>query len=256
MRVSVIIPTYNRPKFLDRLLASIQKQTYQAFEVIVVDDHSHCYEDYITIFNKYKYCFKELKFLRNETNRGAPYSRNRGIKEAIYNLIAFVDDDDEWFPEKLQKQVELFVKSDKEVGLIYTWVVAHDINGLQVEKYESEFEGFLPKEILKECFIPSPSVMLRKDAITKVGGFDESLVSCQDWDMWTRIIFSGYKIKCVKNVLAIYNKHQDGNIGSHKNAIRGYRKYILKHAIKYIRHLMIKLLIKRIYFYFVKTRLL
>jgi glycosyltransferase involved in cell wall biosynthesis len=234
MIVSIVIPTYKRPDYLDRLLESIQSQTFQEFEVIVIDDNSPNEDEYLPIIEKYQSVFKEFKFLRNETNKGAPHSRNRGILESKYDLIALVDDDDEWLPKKLEKQVEIFEKCDDKVGIVYTWTDVMDENRNVVHEYRGELEGALKKEILKECFIPSPSVMVRKKAIVEAGLFDESFPSCQDWDMWTRMIMKGYEVKAVKEVVTIYHKHNNGNIGLSGNAKMGYRKYYIKNLVKII----------------------
>lgn len=229
MKVSIVIPTYKRPDYLDRLLASIQTQTFQEFEVIVIDDNSPNHEEYLPIIKKYHSIFKEFKFLRNETNHGAPHSRNRGILKSKYELIALVDDDDEWLPKKLETQVEVFNNSNEKVGLVYTWTDVMDENRNVIHHYRAELEGFLKKEILKECFIPSPSVMVRKKAILEAKLFDESFPSCQDWDMWTRIIMQNYELRVVKEVVTIYHKHDNGSIGLSKNAKLGYIMYYKKH---------------------------
>lgn len=244
MKVSIVIPTYKRADYLDRLLKSIEVQTYKDFEVIVVDDNSPNIIEYEPVIEKYKNNFSEFKFITKKENRGAPHSRNLGIKEAKYDLIALVDDDDEWLPTKLEKQVEIFENSDDKVGLVYTWTDVMDENETIIHNYRSQIEGNAKKEILKECFIPSPSVMVRKKAIVEAGLFDESFPSCQDWDMWTRIIIKGYEIKVLKDVVTIYHKHNNGNIGLSKNAKLGYKMYYRKNImnglfplIKYIREL-------------------
>lgn len=228
MKVSIVIPTYKRVDYLDRLLKSIEVQTFKDFEVIVVDDCSPNIREYKRVIEKYKNIFKEFKFITKKENKGAPHSRNIGIKEAKYDLIALVDDDDEWLPTKLEKQVKIFQNSDKNVGLVYTWTDAMDEKRNIIYQYRSKIEGNAKKEILKECFIPSPSVMVRKKAIIEAGLFDESFPSCQDWDMWTRIIMKGYEIRVVKEVVTIYHKHNNGNIGLSKNARNGYKMYYKK----------------------------
>lgn len=227
-KVSVVIPTFKRPDFLARLLAAIQQQTFQSFEVIVVDDNSPNFEEYFSVYKTYAEVFPEFHLLRNQENKGAPFSRNRGILASKYDLIALVDDDDEWLPTKLEKQIGVFSNSSEKVGLIYTWTDSVDEDNNVVHKYRSTVETNLKREILKECFIPSPSVMVRKSAIIAAGLFDEKLPSCQDWDMWTRIIMKGYGVKSIKEVLTIYHKHSSGSIGLSKNAKKGYRMYYLK----------------------------
>ncbi len=228
-----MIPTYKRVDYLDRLLTSIEAQTFKAFEVIVVDDNSPNIIEYEPIIEKYKNIFNEFKFITKKQNRGAPHSRNIGIKEAKYDLIALVDDDDEWLPTKLEKQVDIFKNSDEKVGLVYTWTDVMDENRTIIHNYRSKIEGNAKKEILRECFIPSPSVMVRKKAIVEAGLFDEQFPSCQDWDMWTRIIMKGYEVKVLKDVVTIYHKHNNGNIGLSNNAKLGYKMYYKKN-VKYI----------------------
>lgn len=237
MKVSIVIPTYKRPDYLDRLLQSISEQTFREYEVIVVDDNSPNSDEYSPVIEKYKSVFSEFTFLCNETNKGAPYSRNRGILKSKYDLIALVDDDDEWLPRKLEKQVEIFVSNNQFLGLVYTWTDAVDDAGNIVHQYRSEITGCPKKDILRECFIPSPSVMVRKKTIIAAGLFDESFPSCQDWDMWTRIILKGCNIDVVKETVTIYHKHNRGNIGNTNNAKKGYKMFYIKYFLSYIRHL-------------------
>lgn len=246
MKVSIVVPTYKRPDYLDRLLKSILMQRYQNYEVIVVDDNSPNYDEYVPIIKKYEQLFADFRFLRNDINKGAPYSRNRGILESRYDLIALVDDDDEWLPSKLGKQVQIFAANDQSLGLVYTWTDAVDANDSVVHQYRSELAGYLKKEILCECFIPSPSVMVRKEAILAAGLFDESFPSCQDWDMWTRLILRGYRIDVLKESVAIYHKHNSNNIGSSQQSSYGYIKFFKKHFLSTVRHCDMCIVFRRI----------
>ena len=139
--VSIVIPTYNRGSLLVRLLESIRLQTYKNYEIIIIDDNSLNKEKYNEIIENYKSIFEELIYVRNNKNMGAPYSRNRGIKLAKFDLIALVDDDEEWLPDKLQKQVEVFDSSSKKVGIVYTWANVVDNSGRIIYKYRGEIEG-------------------------------------------------------------------------------------------------------------------
>lgn len=231
MRVSIVIPSFERPKLLKVLLESIKQQTYKDFEVIIVDDCSKDYEDIKSVVNDYK-SFFNVTLLQNEKRSGAPVSRNKGIHRAQGDLIALVDDDDEWFPQKLEKQVEMFDQNGSQVGIVYTWtkVVDPERNVLREEK--GEIEGIAESEILDSCFIPSPSVMVRKKALIEAGLFDETFPSCQDWDMWTRVIFQGYEVKVCKDFLTYYYKHSGPTIGTSPNAKKGFIKFYQKHFIK------------------------
>jgi len=229
--ISIVIPTYKRADYLERLLDSISNQTFKDYEVIVVDDYSPNKEDYEKLVERErnKKRFKEFTFLRNDSNKGAPYSRNRGIKQAKYEYIALVDDDDEWLPNKLERQLNVFKGSGETLGIVYTWTDAVNNNKQVLHQYRSLTEGNAKKDILKTCFIPSPSVMVRRSHIIEAGLFDEKLPSCQDWDMWTRMILNGSECKVVKSVETLYYKHDSGSIGLSKKAYLGFIMYFKKH---------------------------
>jgi glycosyltransferase involved in cell wall biosynthesis len=234
MTVSIVIPTWRRPQLLERLLRSIQLQTHRDYEVIVVDDCSPDESAYRRLVEEYSTRLPALTFLRNEGNRGAPHSRNRGIRQARYDLVALVDDDDEWLPEKLSRQVELFSQTSSQVALTYTWtdVVA---DGKRSSLYRADVEGRCLSSMLRECFVPSPSVMVRKAALLEAGLFDERLPSCQDWDMWTRILALGYEARVVREVLTLYHRQASDSIGTSPRARRGYVMYYRKHFWKLLR---------------------
>lgn len=234
MSVSIVIPTCRRPELLRRLLHSIWRQTHPAYEVIVVDDCSPDQEKYAKIVAEYSKFLPALHFLRNDTNRGAPYSRNRGIRQARYDLIALVDDDDEWLPRKLERQIDVFSQASSQVGLVYTWADVVE-NGGRTPLCRADFEGHCLPRMIAECFVPSPSVMARRAALLDAGLFDERLPSCQDWDMWTRMLARGYEVRVVREVLTLYHKHAASSIGASPRARSGYVMYYRKHLWKLLR---------------------
>jgi len=234
--ISIIIPTYKRLYHLRKLLDSIYNQTYKNFEVIIIDDNSPNLDFYKVLVDEYKEKLDDLKFLVNEKNMGAPFSRNRGIMESKYNLLAFVDDDDEWEPFKLEKQIAALDKTEKsEIGIIYTWTTIKNGKDKIGEYKTPAYENPL-NELMQDNFIPSPSVLVTKKAIVEAGLFDESLPSCQDWDMWIRILKLGYKVNVVQDFLTIYNKHNLGSIGTSSKAKLGYRMFYRKHYKLYIKN--------------------
>src|SRR5438034_8399752 len=114
-RVSVIIPTYNRARYLSDAIRSVVNQTFQDFEIIVIDD---CSQDQTRIATD---SFKDqrIKYLTHDSNRGEAAARNTGIQKSTGSYIAFLDDDDQWAPEKLQLQIQIFEQSATKVGLVY-----------------------------------------------------------------------------------------------------------------------------------------
>lgn len=232
--VSIVIPTYRRADHLDRLLSSISAQSYKFFEVIIVDDASPNIDEYNKVITKFEGLFDEITFHKKLNNSGAPNSRNIGISLSKYDWIAFVDDDDEWLPEKLANQVLLLHSPQSHLGIIYSWTDAINAQSEVVHEYREIIEGYCLPDIMNSCFIPSPSVLIKKSAIQQVGGFDENMPSCQDWDTWVRIIFNGYAVQCSRTVDVIYHKHEGPTIGTSSKARTGYLMFYRKHFLKLV----------------------
>ncbi|RUR35574.1 glycosyltransferase family 2 protein [Vreelandella populi] len=181
--VSVIIPVYNRAHLLHRSLDSVVAQTFKDIEILVIDDCSR--DDPHSVIKEYN--DSRIKYIRQKENQGVAAARNRGLREAKGSFVAFLDDDDEWFPEKLSRQVELFLQSPPEVGLIYT--------GVETVMDEGHSEIQLPTErgnayrilLVKNCIHGGSSTMMRRNIITNVGFFDENLLAIEDYDYWLRI---------------------------------------------------------------------
>ena len=233
--VTVIVPTYNRPDYLERLLISMESNRDFIEEVIIVNDHSTNAEEYLKVIERFKQVYS-LVYIYNEKNMGAPYCRNIGIKLSKTKYLAFTDDDDEWLPNKLELQLK---KMQADIGLVYTWALSIDESGKQGYKYDSLYSGSDITNLLKSNFIPSSSVLANKAAIVKAGGFDLKMVSCQDWDMWLRVMKKGYKIDVVPKELLIYHLHKSASIGKSTKAKKGYRRFYKKHFLCYI-HYFIK----------------
>src|SRR6266481_7201740 len=121
-KVSVIIPTHNRAEFLRSAITSVLNQTYQNFEIIVVDDAStDKTREIITSFDD-----QRIKYIRHEVNKGDAGSRNTGILNSSSDYLAFLDDDDQWLPEKLQTQMDLLINSATDVGGVFTGTLRID----------------------------------------------------------------------------------------------------------------------------------
>ena len=116
--VSIIIPTYNRAHLIDRSIQSVLNQTYQDFELIVVDDGST--DNTEDIIRQFQEKDKRIKYIKHDKNKGGSAARNTGIKNSRGEYIAFQDSDDEWFPEKLEKQIEIIECTDPKVGIVYS----------------------------------------------------------------------------------------------------------------------------------------
>lgn len=183
--VSVILPTYNRADILGDAVRSVLSQTYEDFELLIVDDAStDDTDDIVAAFDD-----PRIRYLKHDINRGASGARNTGIEAARGSYIAFQDSDDEWFPEKLEKQMTVFDKSSPEVGVVYTGIW-RTVNG---EKRYLPYPGVDPKDgdiqesIQRQNFIPVQVAVVRRECFEQVGTFDEETPPIDDWDLWLRI---------------------------------------------------------------------
>lgn len=218
--ISIIIPTYKRaPDMIKRSVQSVLNQTYENIEVIIVDDSPADFayrdqvEEYIESLND-----RKILYVRHEKNMGANVARNTGIKHSNGEYCAFLDDDDEWFPTKLEKQIQKF--NDKDVGLVYCKAV--EINEKTGEKrniINEMHSGYQFKRLLKQNFIGSNSyVLISKDALETVGYYDENLPSHQDYDLFLRIS-KKYKIDNVPEELVKYFIHEGERISTNPERV-------------------------------------
>jgi len=203
-KVSVIIPTHNRAHFLRDAIFSVLNQTFQDFEIIVVDDAStDNTSEIVAAFND-----ERIRFLRHDINKGGSAARNTGILNSQCDYIAFLDDDDEWLPDKLRKQMEILLASPPEVGGVYTGCLDVDKASRKVIRQRIPTKrGNLSRELLIEnCVGGTSTILLRKVCLQQVGLFDESLPRSQDYDLWIRISRE-FLFECVQEPLFKYHVH-------------------------------------------------
>jgi len=182
--VSVIIPTFNRSHVLLRSVQSVLNQTYQDFELIIVDDGST--DDTEKLVKSLS--GEKIKYIRHQKNRGRSAARNTGIRLARGNYIAFQDDDDEWCPEKLEKQIMAYTTASPEVGVVYTnrnWI--YDKYEYMPTSSSYKMEGYIFNQLLRLNFIAPQTSLIRKECFLKAGMFDESLLRMQDVELFLRI---------------------------------------------------------------------
>ncbi len=205
-KVSVIIPTYRRPTFLHRAIASVLNQTFQHFELIIVDDASHD-NTHNVVSSFYD---PRIRYINHESNKGAAAARNTGIINAQSEYLAFLDDDDEWLPEKLRLQIALLDNSPSKVGGIYTGhIVVDETSGNVLRQRTPNNRGNLSNILLSHnCLGSTSSMLLRKECFDTVGLFDESLPSFQDYDLWIRISRS-FEFDYINKPLYKYHLHNN-----------------------------------------------
>jgi glycosyltransferase involved in cell wall biosynthesis len=202
-KVSVIVPTYNRADRLERSLNSIVSQTYQDFELIVVDDGS------TDKTSKLMKSFSKAQYISMKKNSGVSKARNVGLSVAKGELICFLDSDDLWNEEKIQIQV-LWLENNKDSQVCYTdeiWIR----NGVRVNPMNRhrKYSGDIFRHCLGLCIVSPSSVMIRAKLFDEIGNFDESLPACEDYDLWLRIA-AKYAFHFIEEPLIIkYGGHSD-----------------------------------------------
>lgn len=196
--VSVIIPTYNRATVIERAINSVLNQTYKFFEIIVVDDNSTDHTK--AIIDRYG---DKIKYIKNDINLGPSKARNVGVEMASGSLIAFQDSDDEWHTDKLDEQVR-HLATDNEYGMIYCAYKCIDnyynIRVPAVKFSLSELEGNIFESLIEENKIGTPTMLIRREVLAKVGLFNEELKALEDWELALRISLH-YKIGFVNKIL-------------------------------------------------------
>ena len=184
-KVSVIIPVFNGAKYLAEALQSVFAQTWQDYEVIVVDDGST--DDSMEICKQ----FPDVRIIHHQENRGQSAARNTGVRHAKGEYIAFLDQDDRWYPEKLARQVPILEKGPT-YGMVYSNADQIDENGRIVIRNVLDILSVQPKKSIMDClgsdmFILPGTVLIRKSVFEQVGGFDERLSGYEDDDLFSRV---------------------------------------------------------------------
>lgn len=184
-KISVIIPTYNRAQKIEKSIQSVLKQTYSNLEIIIVDDGSTDNTECVV---------KEIQderivYIKQPVNQGVSAARNAGVMSATADIIAFHDSDDYWHPDKLEKQMDYW-KKHSEYNMIYCgyWLKGIDDSIISVpfEGTWGELEGNIYQTLLINNTIGAPTMLMRKESFMKVGGFDTSLRSLEDWEFAIR----------------------------------------------------------------------
>jgi glycosyltransferase involved in cell wall biosynthesis len=224
--ISVVISTYNRKDKLSRAIVSVQSQTFKDIEIIVVDNASTdgTLELIKTIDDR------RISYIRHDRNLGGSVARNTGIRAAQAQYIALLDDDDQWLPEKLERQLKKMQESKPSVGLVYVGTEIFDEKAQRLRTLHHPFyQGDVYKRLLLGTILGSASsVLVRKECFDRVGAFDDQLTSCQDWEMWLRIA-KEYEFAYVKDILARINMHGKQISTNFAALIPGRTRMVKKH---------------------------
>lgn len=185
--VSIVLPTYNRAHTIHKSVESLLTQTYQDIEIIVVDDGST--DNTQQIINDLQEQDPRIRYLKQPHQKGANTARNRGVREAKGEYIAFQDSDDHWLPHKLAAQMDAIQITGVKAAFTAFW----KIQGQKKIQIPKKNRGIKPgthsfhKELLKGNFIALPTFVVEKGLVQQAGEFDEKLPRLQDWEMFLRL---------------------------------------------------------------------
>ena len=212
MKVSVMVLTFNRSKLLKETIDSILNQTFKDFEIIVVDNYStDNTEEVVKSYND-----NRIKYFKNKNYGLLAINRNFAIEQSSGEYIASCDDDDLWFPKKLEKQLAEFEK-DESIGLVCSNGFYLYKNGKKRKIFSSRDRYFSFKKLLKINKIMCCSVLIKKSVFDDVGIFDEDnpkIFTAEDYEMWLRIA-KKYKMRYIGEPLIKYRIHDDNLKNEH-----------------------------------------
>lgn len=216
-RVDIVIPTHNCGEFLPRAVESVLQQTHRDWQLYIVDDGStDGTQHYLQSLRH-----PAIHVIRNEQAAGPAVARNQGVLASKSEYVAFLDADDEWAAEKLERQLELF-REDPDAVLCFTDYERLHADGKRdpsaIAGFPSAAQGMVFDNLLKQNFVLTSSVLVRRDALARSGLFDHRLRYCQDYDLWLRVARVG-RFRLIKESLSTYRLHGDNNVFSHGYAM-------------------------------------
>ncbi len=224
-KISVVIPTRNRAEYIVQALDSVFAQTFPAGEIIVVDDGStdrtrDVLEPHIRN-NRIRYLFQEKS--------GVSAARNKGVSLSDYPFIAFLDSDDRFTPQKLEKQIQLFERKP-DLGFVHCWFSKFNDNGEELGiRDTSWFSGNVYPAMLQQwsVLMAMPCMLARTEVIREVGGFDVQMGWAEDMDLWRRIV-RRYEIAEVPEVLVNVRVHSSNTTFDRSGGVSGFERYLEK----------------------------
>jgi glycosyltransferase involved in cell wall biosynthesis len=239
--VSVIIPTYNRPKFLERAIKSVLEQSYKDIEVIIVDDNANNLEiqkeskAIIENFTEYP----NVKYIQNKINLGGAEARNTGVRHALGKYISFLDDDDTYERNKISEQLKT-LENKKSFDVCYCGMKYLDEENKNIGHRRIYLEG-AEELISKHIFRPitgTPTLLMKKSVFEQINGFD-NLKRYQDANLIFKLLANKLNITYVKKDLVNVYIHEEERISTNGKWIEAEKLYI-ENTLKYLDKLTTK----------------
>lgn len=234
--VAVIVATMDRPEYVREAVASACEQTYDPIEVVVVDGSETDRTAAVVEDLRRTYPDRSVTYIHNETPRGLPAARNQAVAATNAEFLAFLDDDDRWYREKTARQMSTFRDAPDDLALVHTGYVRRDDDGNHLSTATPDYDRPAYPQLLVKNVVATPStVVVRRDPFESVGGFDESLRYCEDWDLYLRLT-RRYRLDYCSEPL-IDRTYHDGAMTEDLDTFFEYRRRLLKkHADELDRH--------------------
>jgi len=224
---TVIIPTYNRFNFLRRAITSVLNQTYECFEIVIVDDYST--DETSSVIKTFS--DTRIRYMLNNRKKGACGARNTGICAAKGPWVGFLDDDDVWLSDKLKFQYELAQSVSESVGLICSDYAVYKKEQGNLVIYKNRPSGWVKDKLLYGGIIGClSSVCVRTDILKAIEGFDERFPSNQDQDLYVRVAELSQFAHVPKTLVHIYQEPRDRIGQNFKSKLEGYILFRNKHS--------------------------
>ncbi len=223
--VSVVIPTYRRTaEYVARAVESVLNQTYPYVEVIVIDDSTAAYEGRVNTENYFSQLNRDnVIYLQNKENLGGSMTRNRGIEASGGEYITFLDDDDEYLPEKIEKQLDFMLKNDCDMSFTDLGIYMPDGKMVDYREYgeiKSFDNDYLLRYHLMKHMTGTPTFMFKAEKLREIGGFDVVPVG-QEFHLMLKAIQGGLEIRYLPECHVKAYRHPDGGISGGANKIKG-----------------------------------
>ncbi len=217
-RVSVVIPTRDRREFVQEAVASVLGQTHRDLELVVVDNGS---SDGTAAALRRRFSDSRLRVVEQD-HLGVSAARNRGVRETSGEWVAFLDSDDLWLPAKLERQLEA-LKLRPEHPACYTEEIWYR-NGRRVNprRIHAKYSGWIFERCLPLCIISPSSILMRREVFEDLGGFDESLPACEDYDLWLRLA-ARHPVLLVEEPLIVKRNGHEGQLSQALPALDRFR---------------------------------
>jgi len=203
IKISIVTASYNSSHFISDTIKSVLSQTYTNWEMLIVDDCST--DNSIEVIKEYCNIDSRIKLFSLEKNSGAAVSRNKGIEASMGSYIAFLDSDDLWFPDKLEKQLSFMISNN--YSFTYTYYQKMKENGKKLDEIVKPPRNVTYKTLLRKNYIGCLTVMYSVDSLGKV--YMPLIRKRQDYATWLKILRNGAIAHCLKENLAYYRLREN-----------------------------------------------